>query len=122
MNEATERAIDRFKLLQWIGVTGVLLSALAGMFGFHNASVWRLPVALREQVESKLEEPRFHRVKVEMNGQHVRLRGDVPDAGDVRDATRLAQTAAGPGGLWAGGVTGVDSSSLRIRPAEAVTP
>ena len=51
MNETTERAIDRYQLIQWVGVTGVLLCALAGMFGFHNASVWRLPVALREQVE-----------------------------------------------------------------------
>ncbi|HRO04266.1 MAG TPA: hypothetical protein PLS69_11745, partial [Terricaulis sp.] len=89
----------------WVGLIGAGVTAIAGMFGMHNASVWRLPAVLEARVEQALLAADFGGLEVEMDGQRAKLRGLVGDEAAIAAATRAALSAAGAGGPWAGGVT-----------------
>lgn len=96
----------------WIGAVGALLMALFGMFGPHDGAMWRVPGVLQNRVEAALRLAGAPSVEVEMHGQEAHLHGILSDTHAIERAMRAAQTAAGPGGLWAGGVTGVNVSGL----------
>jgi OOP family OmpA-OmpF porin len=101
------------KRMLWVGLAGAALAALAGMFGIHDGSVWRMPAVLEARVQSALEAHGFGGVDIAMDGQRAQLRGVVPDAASVVSASDAALRAGGLGGPWAGGVTHVDVSGLR---------
>lgn len=96
----------------WIGIAGALIATLAGMFGFHDASVWRMPSALKERAATALQAEGFQGLDVEMRGQRAVLRGIVESEDDIALAQRAALQAAGAGGAWAGGVTSVDVEGI----------
>ncbi|HRP10276.1 MAG TPA: OmpA family protein [Terricaulis sp.] len=98
----------------WVGLIGAGVTAIAGMFGMHNASVWRLPAVLEARVEQALLAADFGGLEVEMDGQRAKLRGLVGDEAAIAAATRAALSAAGAGGPWAGGVTVVDASGVEL--------
>ena len=108
--------MDRLRLMFWSGMGGATLAALAGMAGFHDASIWRMPGALEARVEAALQAGGHGGIDVRMNGQQAVLRAIVADAGAISAATAAALHAAGPGGPWAGGVTSVDASGLSVGP------
>jgi OOP family OmpA-OmpF porin len=103
----------------WIGAGGAVVAALLGVFGPHDGSVWRTPAVLQERVETALHLIGAPGVAVEMRGQEALLHGVLGEAEAVEAAMNAALRAAGPGGAWAGGVTGVDISDLRVGPAAA---
>lgn len=115
--QALARA-DRRRLLLWIGATGAGLVALAGMVGFHDGSVWRLPAILQARAEVALSAAGMPGIEVEMRGQAARLRGVVANAAAVALARQAVLTSSGPGGSWAGGVTNVDTSGLSVGAIE----
>lgn len=102
------------RLMLLTGVGGALLAMLIGMLGPHNGSVWRVPAVLKERVATALSAEGFPGLDVAMSGQRVILRGIVEDEADIEAARRAALTAAGGGGLWPGGVTSVNTASLRV--------
>jgi OOP family OmpA-OmpF porin len=104
--------------MMWIGAAGAVITALVGMFGAHDGSVWKMPHALGARVEEALTASGFGGVEVKMNGQQARLQGVVPDETSIAAAQRAAQGAAGAGGAWAGGVTNVDISGLKVGVTE----
>jgi OOP family OmpA-OmpF porin len=95
-----------------IGVAGAVIATLAGMLGFHSASVWRMPGALKERAAVALQAAGFQGLDVEMRGQHAVLRGIVESDEDKAAAQRAVLGAAGPGGAWSGGITSVDISGV----------
>lgn len=105
---------DRTMRTLWIGAAGAGLATLAGMFGFHDGSVWRMPQALERQVKLSLQAAGFSGVDVEMRGQRAVLRGIVENDEARAAAERAALQAAGHGGPWSGGVTGVDASGVTV--------
>lgn len=110
MSAAAQEA--SLKRMLWVGAAGAALAALAGMFGVHDASVWRMPRALELRVQAALEAHGLGGVDVAMDGQRAILRGVVPDGASVITAAESAAHAAGLGGPWAGGVTHVDVTDL----------
>jgi OmpA-OmpF porin, OOP family len=109
---------ERMRLMLWIGAAGAALAALGGMWGFHDGSVWRGPRALEARVESALLAAGYPGLEVEMHGQKAVLRGVLESAEAIAAAQRAAITAAGPGGLWAGGVTRADITHVEIGGVE----
>lgn len=100
--------------LLWIGVGGVVVAMLLGLFAPHDGAVWRAPSVLRERVAVALSAAGYPGLGVEMAGQHARLRGIVEDEADIEAARNAALRAAGAGGAWAGGVTSVDVSDVQV--------
>ncbi len=98
----------------WVGVIGAGVTAFAGIAGLHDGSVWRLPAVLEARVEQALLAAGQGGLEVEMDGQHARLRGFVADESAIAAATRVALSAAGAGGPWAGGVTAVDIAGVSV--------
>jgi OmpA-OmpF porin, OOP family len=109
----------RHPIALWVGLIGVIVSAVVGMFGLHNASVWRLPQMLEARVEQALLAIGQGGLEIDMEGQHAVLRGMVADESALAEAHRAALTAAGPGGPWAGGITGVDMSAVAVGRVDA---
>ncbi len=105
---------DRLKPMLWVGSGAAAFVALAGMFGFHDGSVWRMPRALEARVEAALQGAGYGAIDVRMQGQRAVLGGIVADTSDIADAAASALRAAGPGGPWAGGITSVDASGLSV--------
>lgn len=105
---------DKLRVLFWIGVTGAALAAIAGVFGAHDGSVWRLPRALEARVETALRGASMPGLEVRMSGQRAILGGIVESEVDIQAARHAALSAAGGGGPWAGGVTSVDASGVRV--------
>ena len=118
MNAPSNARSDRFRLLLWIGAGLTAAAALAGMFGFHDGSVWRLPRLLQGRAEAALSAIGLPGIEVSMDGQTAMLRGVVADRATIATAQQAAATAAGPGGPWAGGVTGVDATGLLVGAIE----
>ena len=110
---------DRRRWMMWIGGAGALVTALVGMFGAHDGAVWKMPNAIGARVEQALTAGGFGGVEVRMNGQQARLQGVLPDEAAIAAAQVVAQTAAGSGGAWAGGVTNVDISGLKVGVSES---
>lgn len=117
MTERNEAA-SRHRTALWVGLIGAILAFVAGVFGAHGGSVWGLPNALKARVVQALDAARLPGLDVQMRGQQARIGGIVPDESALALATRAALGAAGPGGAWAGGVTDVDTSDLRVGPME----
>ncbi len=118
MSEIEFHSLERLRLALWIGAGGAALAALAGMFGYHDASVWRLPGALQQRVAAELQSAGVSGLDVEMSGQHAVLRGIVANEAAIAIAAQAAQRAAGPGGDWSGGVVSVDADDLRVGAIE----
>lgn len=109
--EAREASLKR---MLWVGAVGAGLAALAGMFGVHDGSVWRMPSVLEARVQAALETAGLGGVDVAMDGQMALLRGVVADQASIVSAAEAASHAAGLGGPWAGGVTHVDTADLAV--------
>ena len=102
-------------LNRWLLIAGAgcaAIAALAGLFGPHDASVWRLPQVLQQRAETALLTQGFPGIEAKADGQHLRLRGIVEDERDIEAARRVALSSSGAGGAWAGGVTSVDASAV----------
>jgi hypothetical protein len=105
---------DQLRIAFIVAIGGAIVTALAGMFGFHDGSVWRAPIVLEHRVEAALTAEGLQGVEVDMHGQKAVLRGVVPTAEAIALAQHTALRAAGGGGSWAGGVTQTDVSNLIV--------
>ena len=115
----SEPPTSRRPIALWVGLIGVGVAAFAGMFGVHDASVWRMPSVLDARVEQAMLAADMGGLEVEMDGQRAKLRGLVADDAAIAAAARAALSAAGAGGPWAGGVTAVDASAVEIGRVDA---
>jgi OOP family OmpA-OmpF porin len=88
------------------------------MLAPHDGAIWRVPDVLKQRVSTALSAEGFPGLDVEMNGQRAILRGIVEEEADIVAARRAALTAAGPGAMWAGGVTSVNASGLMVGSIE----
>jgi OmpA-OmpF porin, OOP family len=113
-----DAAIESWRGLRLVGMAGAALAILLGLFAPQGGALWRVPERLREQVATALLAGRYPGVEVTMDGQLARLSGLVEDEASIARARRAALSAAGPGGPWAGGVTGVDVSGLSVGAME----
>lgn len=104
----------RWPRLLIVGAVGAALSVLLGMLAPHDGAVWRASGVLRNHVATALSAAGYRGLEVEMQGQQAVLRGIVEDEADIPAARRVALTAAGNGGAWAGGVTTVDVSGVSV--------
>lgn len=118
MSDAVETHAQRLRIAMWIGAAGAALAAFAGMFGFHDASVWRMPRTLELQIESALQRAGHPGLDVTMNGQQAIVRGIVSDRAAIETVGRTALRAAGPGGAWSGGVTSVNTRGVTVGAIE----
>lgn len=108
----------RRRVLLFAGLIGAGVTAFLGMLAPHDGALWRIESVLKQRVASALSAEGFPGLDVEMNGQRVILRGIVEQEADIVAARRAALTAAGAGGMWAGGVTSVNASSLVVGAIE----
>ncbi|MGQ0533830.1 MAG: OmpA family protein [Caulobacteraceae bacterium] len=106
--------VTRRRLMLLMGLGCVAIAALLGLLAPHDGAVWRVPGVLKQRVSTALSAEGFPGLDVEMNGQRVVLRGIVENEADVVAARHAALTGAGAGGMWAGGVTSVNSAGLRV--------
>lgn len=104
----------RRRALIAVGAGGALIAALLGMFAPHQGAVWAVPGALERRVGAALVAAGHGGLDVRMNGQRATLAGLVEDEADIAAASDAALSAAGPGGAWAGGVTGVDAGEVQV--------
>jgi|CXWL01.1.fsa_nt_gi OOP family OmpA-OmpF porin len=109
---------DKMRATFWIGVIGAAIGTIAGVLGAHNGSVWRLPQALDARVEAALQGAGLAGLDVRMQGQRAVLSGIVESEEDIEAARRVALSAAGAGGAWAGGVTSVNADGVAVGPFE----
>lgn len=100
--------------LLWLGLAGVVLAVLGGLFGAHDGSVWRLPQALDARVEAALQRENMAGLDVRMQGQRAIVSGIVESEENAETARLAALSAVGAGGKWAGGVTSVDVSGVTV--------
>lgn len=105
---------DQLKIAFGVGIAGVAITVLAGMFGFHDGSLWRAPTLLEQRVESILRAENYPGLEVEMRGQQAVVRGVVATEADIVRVQDAALRAAGAGGTWAGGVTAVDVNDVVV--------
>lgn len=105
----------RTQVLFWIGAIGAGLMMVLGMLIVpHDGALWRVEGVLKQRVSTALSAHGFAGIDVAMNGQRAILRGIVEEEADIVAARRAALTAAGDGGMWAGGVTSVNTAGLRV--------
>jgi OOP family OmpA-OmpF porin len=104
----------RRSLAVLVAGSAALVFALLGLFGPHDGAVWRMPRVLEERVATALSAAGYPGLDVEVSGQRAVLRGVVEEEGDIAAAREAARTAAGRGGAWAGGITSVDVSGVRV--------
>ena len=96
----------------WMGVGIAAFAMLAAMFGPHLVSMSAIQARLQTKVEQALAAKGYRDVAVKMDGQTAILTGAASSA-DLRDAVRdTVLRAAGPGGPYLGGVTGVNDQTL----------
>ncbi|HVZ99453.1 MAG TPA: hypothetical protein VG841_03975 [Caulobacterales bacterium] len=119
MNLFGQEAEDQLKLALAVAIAGATLAALWGLFGLHDASVFRAPARLRVDVVDALRQAGVPSLEVEMRGQRALLYGYVPRRGQIEIARHAALTAAGAGGPWAGGVTAVDVLNVHVGPTDS---
>lgn len=121
MSAASEQALERAsrrRVTLWIGAAGAGLVTLVGMFGYHDASVWRLPLVLQGRAEAALAAAGLPGVEVDMRGQAIELHGVAGSPSATTIAHDAALTSSGPGGAWAGGVTQVNARGVRVGDIE----
>lgn len=111
---STEETQARRRVALVIGVVGAALMALLGMFAPHDGSFRRTPRVLENDVALAVMAAGHPGLEVDMDGQRAILRGVVESETDIEEAARAALTAAGAGGMWAGGVTSVDASAVEV--------
>lgn len=102
------------RTLLWVGLGGVAVATLLGLLAPHDGAIWRAPSVLRERVAVALSAAGYPGLEIQMSGQHARLSGIVEDEADIDAARTAALQAAGAGGAWAGGVTGVDVADVQV--------
>lgn len=112
----TDETPRRLRTALWVGLIGAILALVAGVFGAHGGSVWGLPNALEQRVVQALDASRLSGLDVRMQGQEAVIGGIVADDAALAAVPRIALSAAGAGGPWAGGVTYVDVTDLRVGP------
>lgn len=98
----------------WAAIGAAIIVALVGLLGMHAASARGIERTLKARVEQALAAAGAGAISVEMNGQQARLIGAAPNDAARQAAIDAAFKAAGPGGAWAGGVTGVDAQDLIV--------
>jgi OOP family OmpA-OmpF porin len=98
----------------WGALAGAFLTVLFGVFGPHPGSVWGVERQLKARVEAALAQTPARHASVEMEGQTARLIGSVPTEAVRAAAIEAALTAAGPGGMWRGGVMKVIGEDLVV--------
>lgn len=91
----------------WLGCGIAVFVTAAAMFGPHPLKMTEVEARLQTQVEKALSKQGFEDVVVEMDGQTAVLTGGVGSPAERQGAVDVAYTAAGPGGVYAGGVTNV---------------
>ncbi len=111
-------SVERLRGLRLLGLVGSALAILLGMFAPQGAAFWRIPERLQADASAALLAAGLPGVEVSMEGQHARLSGILADEAEQAGAARAVLGSAGPGGLWAGGVTGIDGSGLRAGAIE----
>ncbi|MGD9966936.1 MAG: OmpA family protein [Hyphomonadaceae bacterium] len=112
MSERNTLTTSRHTLLL-AGLVGAGVSAFLGMVAPHDGALWRVESVLKRNVSAALSAGGFPGLDVEMRGQRAILRGIVENEADIARASRAALSAAGPGGMWAGGVTSVNTAGVR---------
>ncbi len=100
--------------LMLLGVALAAVALIIGMAAPHEGSAWRMPAVLEDRVATALITGGYAGLEVQMDGQRAVLRGIVESEEDKAAAQRVALTAAGAGGAWAGGVTSVDAAAVQI--------
>jgi len=97
---------DQSKLLLWIGVAGLLLTAVfAAWIGPNSAA--RLEAKLEGAAQAALNASGHGWAVATAHGQRININGTAPDEAAMQTARTVALKAAGSGGLLAGGVTKV---------------
>lgn len=91
----------------WLGCGIAVFATAAAMFGPHPVSMESVEARLKAQVEKALARQGLQDVVVEMDGQTAVLTGGVGSPAEHVSAVDVAWKAAGPGGVYAGGVTDV---------------
>lgn len=102
-------------LLGAIGYYGALRPApgpLAAYTGFAE----RIEARLQAEVDEALSATGFDWAEVEMDGQIAILTGQAPREDERGEARSAVLAAAGPGGLWAGGVIRVEDRATLAPP------
>lgn len=103
----------------WLGCGIAAFAVAAAMFGPHPVSLTGVEARLKTHVERALTKAGLPDVAVEMDGQTAILTGGVASAPEQARAVGVALAAAGPGGVYAGGVTTVDNQIIvgtRVSP------
>jgi outer membrane protein OmpA-like peptidoglycan-associated protein/osmotically-inducible protein OsmY len=96
----------------WIGVAVAAFTLIASMFGPHPLSLRGVEAGLKARVESALAARGYRDISVEMDGQTAILSGPATSP-DVREGAKAAAlTAAGPGGVYLGGVARVEDRTV----------
>ncbi len=114
-NEEPERAPATLMLL---GAALAAVALIVGIAAPHEGSAWRMPGVLEERVANALITGGYPGLEVRMDGQRAVLRGIVESEEAKADAQRLALSAAGAGGPWAGGVASVDVAGVSVGSAQ----
>lgn len=109
---------ERLPIAMWTAIGCAVVAMLLGMVAPHDGAVWRMPQVLEQRVSAALTAAGYPGLDLEMDGQRAVLRGVLEAETDIQAARRVALTAAGPGGAWAGGVTDVDVSGVSVGPIE----
>jgi OOP family OmpA-OmpF porin len=97
------------------------LAALITLLGAHGCTPRMVEQRLQERVERALASAGHNSVTAEMDGQRVILSGVAPSDREKQAAARVAHTAAGAGGPWAGGVTAVANTITVGKPVSPYT-
>lgn len=108
------------------GLSGGALAVVA-IVTVHGESEYHLNAAqmqaqLQDVVSGALVESGQSWASVEMDGQRAKLVGAPPSVDAAELAKTAVLTAAGPGGMWRGGVLSVSTEFSEIRDIETVSP
>jgi len=103
----------------WLGCGIAVFVLAAAMFGPHALSLSGIETQLKSKVERALASNGVADIDVEMNGQTAVVSGGVASSSEQVRVEEIALAAAGPGGPYMGGVTGVDNQTIvgtRVSP------
>jgi len=102
-------------------VAGWALVALVVLFGPHGCSPAGLSAQIGRTAQAALAAKGLDYVTVKTNGQTVALSGVTASPEAKAAAGSIAFAAAGPGGVWSGGVTRVDNRIIVAAPVSPFT-
>ena len=93
--------------LLWLGIAGLLLSLLFGIY-LGSSSASKIEGRITRDIDSALSTNGYSDwAKADVDGQKVRLTGQAPSARLKDAAINAVMTASGAGGVFRGGVTKV---------------